>query len=122
MKDCKPVSTPMMTECKLTKDDVSSSVNHTTYRSTIRSFLYLTASRPDILQAVCMVARFQAGPKETHVAAVKRIFRYLKDTSNYGMWYPKTKDHYQFIQMQIGQVMWMIGKAPMEVHFIWMAV
>ncbi|XP_043697501.1 secreted RxLR effector protein 161-like [Telopea speciosissima] len=81
-----------MTGCKLTKDDASPSVDHTTYRSMIGSLLYLTASRPDILQAVCIVARFQAGPKETHVAAVKRIFRYLKCTIDYGLWYPRTKD------------------------------
>ncbi|XP_043700111.1 uncharacterized mitochondrial protein AtMg00810-like [Telopea speciosissima] len=49
MEDCKPVSTPMMTGCKLTKDDASPSVDHTTYRSMIGSLLYLTASRPDIL-------------------------------------------------------------------------
>ncbi|XP_043700110.1 secreted RxLR effector protein 161-like [Telopea speciosissima] len=41
---------------------------------------------------MCMVARFQAGPKETHEAAVERIFRYLKGTNDYGLWYPKTKD------------------------------
>ncbi|XP_043695672.1 secreted RxLR effector protein 161-like [Telopea speciosissima] len=92
MEDCKPVSTPMMTRCKLTKDDASPSVDHTTYRSMIRSLLYLTVSRPDILQAVCMVARFQVGPKETHVAAMKRIFRYLKGSIDYGLWYPRTKD------------------------------
>jgi hypothetical protein len=28
-------------------------------------------------------------PKETHVLAVKRIFRYLKGTTNFGLWYPK---------------------------------
>eukprot|EP00249_Psilotum_nudum_P000684 c12775_g1_i1 orf=90-335(+) len=39
-----------------------------------------------------MVARFQATPKESHVVAVKRIFRYLKGTLDYGLWYPKGKD------------------------------
>jgi hypothetical protein len=37
------------------------------------------------------VARFQAAPKESHVLAVKRIFRYLKGTQEFGLWYPKGK-------------------------------
>ncbi|MDL1135888.1 reverse transcriptase domain-containing protein, partial [Yersinia pestis] len=91
MEDSKPVSTPMTTNTKLSKDDKGSSVDHTTYRSMIGSLLYLTATRPDLLQAVCMVARFQASPTETHLTAVKRIFRYLKGTMELGIWYPKGK-------------------------------
>lgn len=49
----------------------------------------MIATRPDILQVVCMVAYFQASPKETHVLAVKRIFQYLKGTIDYDLWYPK---------------------------------
>ena len=55
----------------------------------IGSLLYLTTSRPDIMFSVCMCARFQANPKETHVIAVKRILRYLKHTPSIGLWYPK---------------------------------
>ncbi|XXG82895.1 hypothetical protein AAC387_Pa10g0772 [Persea americana] len=62
------------------------------YRSMIGSLLYLTATRPNILQAVCMVARFQADLREIHVTAVKRIFRYIKGTVEYGLWYPRGKD------------------------------
>src|SRR5579862_2258849 len=91
MEDSKPVSTPMSTSTKLSKDDKTSSVDHTTYRSMIGSLLYLTATRPDILQAVCMVARFQSSPTEEHLTAVKRIFRFLKGTMELGLWYPKGK-------------------------------
>ena len=55
----------------------------------IGSFLYLTASRPDIMFSICMCARFQANPKESHLSAVKRILRYLKHTPSIGLWYPK---------------------------------
>src|SRR3954470_9631207 len=55
----------------------------------IGSLLYLCASRPDIMLSVGMCARFQAAPKESHVVAVKRIFRYLVHTPNFGLWYPK---------------------------------
>ncbi|GKF39452.1 hypothetical protein Tco_0119513 [Tanacetum coccineum] len=41
--------------------------------------MYLTSSRPDIMFAVCACARFQVNPKVSHLYAVKRIFRYLKD-------------------------------------------
>jgi hypothetical protein len=52
MKDCKPVITPMQTSCKLNKDDDSKSTDQRQYRSMIGSLLYVTASRPDVMQAV----------------------------------------------------------------------
>src|SRR5438034_99679 len=55
----------------------------------IGSLLYLTASRPDIMFSVCMYARYQANPKESHEKAVKRILRYLRYTPCFGLWYPK---------------------------------
>ncbi|KAI3503844.1 hypothetical protein L1887_32298 [Cichorium endivia] len=57
------------------------------YRSMIGSLLYVTASRPDIMFAVCNCARSQANPREPHLAAVKIIFRYLHGTTAYGLWY-----------------------------------
>ena len=55
----------------------------------IGNLLYVTTSRPDVMQAVGKVARFQATPKEAHVLVVKRIFKYLKRTTKFGIWYPK---------------------------------
>ncbi|GAV66630.1 hypothetical protein CFOL_v3_10140 [Cephalotus follicularis] len=55
----------------------------------IGSLLYLTASRTDILFSVCLCARFQAYPKETHLHDVKRIFKYLAYTPSLGLWYPR---------------------------------
>ena len=57
----------------------------------IGSLLYLTASRPDIMFSVCVCARFQSDPKESHLKCVKRIFRYLSDTQDLGLWYNKAK-------------------------------
>jgi hypothetical protein len=59
--------------------------------SMIGILLYVIVSRPDVMQAIGHVARFQAPPKESHVLAVKRIFRYLKGTKDFGLWYPKGK-------------------------------
>ncbi|GJT86376.1 hypothetical protein Tco_1068093 [Tanacetum coccineum] len=55
----------------------------------IISLMYLTASRPDIMFAVCVCARHQVTPKECHLHAVKRIFRYLKGQHLLELWYPK---------------------------------
>jgi hypothetical protein len=52
MEDCKPVITPMQTSCKLRKDDDSKSTDQRQYRSMIGSLLYVTTSRPDVMQAV----------------------------------------------------------------------
>ena len=89
MEESKPISTPMFTGCKLNKDDEYLEVDHTMYRSMFGSLLYLTATIPGVMQDVGLVSRFQSAPKETHVAAVKIIFRYLKGTMDYGLWYPK---------------------------------
>ncbi|GKB58128.1 ribonuclease H-like domain-containing protein [Tanacetum coccineum] len=72
-----------------TKELSGEPVDQTDYRSKIRSLMYLTSSRPDIVQAVCCCARYQARPTEKHLKEVKRIFRYLRCTINMGLWYPK---------------------------------
>ncbi|GKE29644.1 putative ribonuclease H-like domain-containing protein, partial [Tanacetum coccineum] len=59
------------------------------YRSMIGSLMYLTASRPDIMFAVCTCFRFQVTPKTSHLHDVKRIFRYLKGKPKLGLWYPR---------------------------------
>jgi hypothetical protein len=53
----------------------------------IGSLLYLTATRPDIQFSVCLCARFQASPRTSHRQAVKCIFRYLRHTPDFGLWY-----------------------------------
>lgn len=85
----KPLSTPMSSSIKIDKDENGKAVDITKYRGMIGSLLYLTASRPDIMYSVCLCARYQSNPKESHLNAVKRIFRYLSGTKNLGLWYPK---------------------------------
>ena len=79
----------MSTTIKLDKDEKCKEVDIKTYRGIIGSLLYLTASRPDIMFSVCLCARFQSCPKESHMLAVKRIFRYLIGTINLDLWYPR---------------------------------
>ncbi|GJX39611.1 putative ribonuclease H-like domain-containing protein [Tanacetum coccineum] len=85
----KTASTPIETQKPLVKDEEASDVDVHLYRSMIGSLMYLTASRPDIMFAVCACSRFQVTPKSSHLSAVKRIFRYLKGKPKLGLWYPK---------------------------------
>ncbi|GJY94934.1 hypothetical protein Tco_0511295 [Tanacetum coccineum] len=55
----------------------------------VGSLMYLTASKPNLVFAVCMCARYQASPTKKHLKALKRVFRYLRGTINWGLWYPK---------------------------------
>nr|GEZ44913.1 uncharacterized mitochondrial protein AtMg00810-like [Tanacetum cinerariifolium] len=71
------------------KDETGKDVDLHLYRSMIGSLMYLTASRPDIMFAVCACARHQVKPKECHLHAVKRIFRHPKGHPKLGLWYPK---------------------------------
>nr|GEV55999.1 hypothetical protein [Tanacetum cinerariifolium] len=75
----KKTSTPMETSKPLMKNENAEDVDVYLYRSMIGLLMYLTSSRPDIMFVVCACARFQVTPKVSHLHAVKRIFRYLKD-------------------------------------------
>jgi hypothetical protein len=81
--------TPMSTSVKINADLTGKGVDSTLYRSMIGSFLYLTASRPDIAFSVGVCACFQANPKKSHLITVKCIIRYVNDTINHGLWYSR---------------------------------
>ena len=80
MNSAKPIDTRISPSTRLIMDDGSPSVEEKIYRDMIGSLLYLTTNRPDIVFSVGLYARFQSMPKESHLKAVKRIFRYLKHT------------------------------------------
>nr|GFA61864.1 copia protein [Tanacetum cinerariifolium] len=85
---CDSIGTPMATK-HLDADLSGTPIDQTKYHSKVGALMYLTVSRPDIMHATCYCARYQAQPTEKHLTAVKRIFRYLKDTIHMGLWYPK---------------------------------
>ena len=82
------VKVPMAFGTKLTLSLEKPAIDTTLYRQMIASLMYLTTSRADIIFSVGYCVRFQANPREPHMAAVKNIFRYLKRTSILGLWYP----------------------------------
>ena len=89
MESANSVRTPMSLNVKLTVDLLGKNVDSSLYRSIIGSFLYLTASRPNISYSVGVYARYQANLKESHMIALKRIIKYVKTTTEFGVWYSK---------------------------------
>ncbi|GJV24043.1 retrovirus-related pol polyprotein from transposon TNT 1-94 [Tanacetum coccineum] len=89
METCDSVGTPMEIKDKLDLDQNGTLVDATKYRSMIGALMYLTSSRPDIVHATYLCARYQAKPTEKHLKEVKRIFCYLRGTVNMGLWYTK---------------------------------
>jgi len=92
VQDCKPMATPMSGSLSLDKGELGKVVDNKLYRSMIGSLLYLITSRPNIMFSVCLCARFQSNPKESHLKAVKRILRYLKGTTSLELFYPKSNN------------------------------
>nr|GEX67307.1 hypothetical protein [Tanacetum cinerariifolium] len=87
MDKCDSIATLMATKPKLDANLSGTPIDQTRYHSMIGSLMYL--SRPDLVQAVCYCACYQARPTEKHLNKVKRIFRYLKRTINMGLLYLK---------------------------------
>ncbi|GKB36656.1 uncharacterized mitochondrial protein-like protein [Tanacetum coccineum] len=85
----KTTSTPIGTNKALLKDEKDEDVDVHLYKSMIGSLIYLIASRPNIMFAICACAKFQVTPKVSHLHAVKRILRHLKDQPKLVLWYPK---------------------------------
>ncbi|XP_071714185.1 secreted RxLR effector protein 161-like [Rutidosis leptorrhynchoides] len=84
----RPAKTPLSVNHGISPDMDGAKVDQTLYRAMIGSLMYLTASRPDIMFAVCLCARYQANPNVHHMLVVKKIMRYLKETPSLGLWYP----------------------------------
>ena len=80
MEEVKAKSTLRGSSIKFDMDEKGNPIYQTKYRGMIGSLLYLMASRPDIMYSVCLCARFQACPKESH----------LKGTIDIGIWYPNS--------------------------------
>ncbi|GKE47089.1 retrovirus-related pol polyprotein from transposon TNT 1-94, partial [Tanacetum coccineum] len=85
MESYDPVGTPMEIKDKLDLDQNGSPVDATKYCCMIGTLMYLMSSRPDIIHATCLCARYQAKPIEKRLKEVKRIFCYLRGTVNTGL-------------------------------------
>ena len=92
MEDCKPATTPMEPGLKLSAQSSSLPVHETLFRQLVGSLIYLTATRPDISFAVSYISRFMSAPKIDHWIAAKRVLRYVRGTSDYGLLYTRSSD------------------------------
>ncbi|XP_048234366.1 secreted RxLR effector protein 161-like [Ricinus communis] len=92
MEKCKPVTTPLVTNQKLSKNNGNNQADACTFRSIVGGLLYLTATRPDIMFLVSLLSRFMHSPSQTHLCAAKRVLRYLKGTLDEGIWYNRHKN------------------------------
>jgi hypothetical protein len=87
MEDCNKVCSPIVTGSKLVKDETGKATDATLYKQMIGCLMYTLATRPDMAYSVWLAARYMERPTEMHVAAVKRVLRYLKGTLSYGILY-----------------------------------
>ncbi|CAL8077649.1 unnamed protein product [Prunus armeniaca] len=91
LKDCKYVATSLAVNEKLSRVDGSDLAYETSYRKMVGSLLYLTATRPDIMFAASLFARFMHNLTKKHMGTTKRVLRYIEGTVNYGIAYEKGK-------------------------------
>ncbi|CAL2249791.1 unnamed protein product [Prunus armeniaca] len=92
LKDCKIVATPLAMNEKLSKNDGSEAADEGEYRQIVGSLLYLTATRPDIMFATSLLARFMHNPTKKHMGIAKRVLRYIQGTIDFGIVFEKGKE------------------------------
>ncbi|KAL4311818.1 hypothetical protein GQ457_01G032430 [Hibiscus cannabinus] len=92
LEECKEVNTPMNQKEKLCKEDGTDKVDEGYFRSLIGCLMYLTATHHDILNDVSILSRFMHCASELHLMAAKRVVRYIKGTSNFGVKFTRNKE------------------------------
>jgi hypothetical protein len=85
MVDCKPVSTPVDTQAKVSATSGPPVANLTQFRSLTGALQYLTFTRPDIAYAVQQICLHMHDPREPHLAAMKRVLRYLRGSLDFSL-------------------------------------
>ena len=85
MSESKLVQSPIVPGSKINKDVEGTTVHDTYFKQIVGSLLYLTATRPDIMLSVSLISRYMSKPTKMHLQAAKRILRYLKGTTSYGI-------------------------------------
>lgn len=97
MIDINPNSIPADPHVRLHKSEDQPNKNYP-YREAVGSLIHAaTVSRPDIMFAVNMVSRFLNCYNEQHWNAIKKIFKYLKDTKDYGIFYKSNSSNTDLI-------------------------
>ncbi|XP_073119820.1 uncharacterized protein [Henckelia pumila] len=87
MLGCKPRSTPMYVNSKLSCDEGELIADPIVYRKLVGQLLYLTVTRPDLSYAVNKLSQFVANPRDTHLQAAYSVLKYVKGTAGQGLFY-----------------------------------
>jgi len=110
LKDATVVDTPMKVNVKYQKDEGELLP---LYRQLVGSLIYLTITRPDISYVVQIVSKFMQSPRHLHLAAIRRIIRYLIGSPTRGLFFPKQSTLFLLhIVMQIGLAAQILGSLP----------
>jgi len=83
------VKNPIVSGCKLSKDEKGTKVDANMFMQVVDSIMYLTTTRPDLMCSVSLISMFMLCPKEQHWLSTKRLLRYLKGIMNIGIFYKK---------------------------------
>lgn len=86
------VHNPIVPGVKLSKKGGGAVLDTTLYKQMIGSLMYLTVTRPDLMFVVCLASRYMESPTEAHFQVVKRILRYVKNTTELGIKYSRGED------------------------------
>ncbi|PNY05434.1 putative copia-type protein [Trifolium pratense] len=113
MENCNKVSSPIVPGCKLVKDENGKVIDAKEFQQMVGSLMYLLATRPDLAYSICLVARYMDRPTELHVAAIKRILRYLKGTLTDGILY---KNETGKLLELVGSISWSSKKQVIKLN------
>jgi len=92
MEECRSTTTPMNQKEKFCNEDGAAKIDETLYRTLIGCLMYLTTTRPDIMNATSILSRYMRCASEIHFQAAKRIVRYIKGTIDYGLKFCQVKN------------------------------
>jgi hypothetical protein len=84
MTGCNLCHIPMEARLKLSKQSTQPLVDATIYRRIVGSLRYLVNTHADLAFTVGYMSHFLEEPRENHLAAVKKILRYVVSTCNWG--------------------------------------
>jgi hypothetical protein len=85
MSECKQCTTPVDTNPKLSAEIGPPVQDALDFRSLASAMQYLTFTRPNIAYVVQQVCLHMHDPLEPHLAALKRILRYIRRTLHLGL-------------------------------------
>ncbi|GAA0173161.1 transmembrane signal receptor [Lithospermum erythrorhizon] len=90
MEECNSVSCPMtpgtIFEGEENEDKL---IDETYYKQIVGSLMYLTTTRPDMMFSVSILSRSISRPTEHHLQLAKKVLRYLRGSSGFGIFYQK---------------------------------